>query len=302
MTVLTYNVSQDEKRWVGRGVELLRSSMEPYPKNGLPETIDIGWLRANPNMLPLLRRVAKYALLKQDKPDITSNEIAGGIMETLHKSPIKKVGYVDTERTDGDRTTNYVIPLETDEGAIEIVVNGAWGVSWRLCKDHKLVQQYPSLAMCQPEDTSQKPGERAMGEKQVARTHYLLPDVLESITQEQINPRLLAGRIQIYLQKLLLDSEIKYKKSNSDTKNIPMKEDGVQDLSLETDVKSIDTTPHFGISLELGNSEGIKSIRFFGYPGKTMDIVSPLMQEAQELGKLTESFYSPIFHRGKGQK
>lgn len=126
MPVLVRNSNiEDIQR--GRGVERCHFSAYGYitPQKPLPETIGANYIRTEPGTLSSLRTIARFALLDRVKPDITNSDTASKIMDTLKRSSISGVGAVNMERTDADRTTNYVVPLNTDKGIIEIVINAA---------------------------------------------------------------------------------------------------------------------------------------------------------------------------------
>lgn len=294
MPVLTQNINGDTNNpHYGRGVESVGFSAVGYKDTNklypIPEVITSDYLQSHPFAIPAFRRVARLALLDTAPPDITDKIHAKNIVNILRLAAISEIGSVNRERTDGDRTTNYVIPLSTNKGPLEIVVNGAWGVSWRLGKGHSLVIKYPSLAVCQPEDMSLSLGEKKTG----IRSYYIDPKILEAITSESINPEHLAQRIQAYLQKLLKTKEAKYEKSSARQGYGLAGEENVQTFSLKTDTWSR-SVPHLGISFELGDNEGIKSLDIYGntYQERSHNL-DTFAKEGAEIGALIRSFYYP---------
>ena len=219
----------------------------------------------------------------------------------MKQSSINSVGAVYIEQTDTNRTTNYVIPLTTDKGAIEIVLNPAWGGTWRLGSDHELASSHPSLTACQPEDTSQGLGEVALGNKyNDKQQYYLSPEVLETVTREHMNPQVLAGRIKVYVENLLKIREIEKERSSVSRGSDYFGEEHTQILSLRTSPRS-NTVPHLGISFELGSKEGIKWIDIFGYPNteENPHQLDRLAKEGRHIGALLRSFYLPSSFENK---
>lgn len=302
MPILVRNSNiEDVQR--GRGVERCYFSAYGYtaPQKPLPETISADYIRTQPGTLPSLRTIARFALLDTVKPDITNSDTASKIMNTLKQSSIMGVGDMNIERTDTDRTTNYIVPLNSDKGIIEIVINAAWGCSWRLGSDHELASLYPSLTVCQPEDTSRGLGEEAVGNKVSWRKpkYYISPETLEATTKEHMNPQILAERIRAYVENLLKTKEIEKEKSSMSRDNDYFGETTTQRFSLQTSYSS-SKAPYFGISFELGNEEGIKSLNVFGYSNKDKPhYLDTLSQERRDIGGLIQSFYLPSSFENK---
>ncbi len=97
----------------------------------LPQVLTTESLKEAPDLaIALLREIARYPLLEgmriADSKDIVGQISLSGA----------KVGEVSSDSFDGGRTTDYMIPITTEQGAIEIVVNDAWGISWRLDEKH----------------------------------------------------------------------------------------------------------------------------------------------------------------------
>ena len=288
MPVLTHVSNTKDVRW-GQGLESCRFDAWGYKGTDklypMPLNIDIDYLHSHLGTLPALRRVARLALLDTTKPDITDTQVTRTVMQTLSQSPVKEIGDVYTHRIDQDRTTNYVIPLRTDGGTIEIVTNAAWGVSWRLGEDHELVKQYPSLAVCQPEDESTE----LWGPN---RNNYLSPQVLEEVTGKYVDPDILAQRIRVLLINLYEKKAVDRRESISNYGKDALGDESLsQAYSVETDTYG--GLPKIGISFLLGARKGIKSLHIFGYPCKDPKTLKPLREEAQAIGRFVRSFYAP---------
>jgi len=278
------------KKW-GRGIERCYFIAPEYgydaPKKGLPLVINVDYIRSQLGTMPSLRKVARLALLDTTSPDITNIDQAKNVVNSINKSPIKSVGDMYTEMTDTNRTTNHVIPLKTDKGVIEVVVNGAWGVSWRLSEDHELANTYPSLMVCQPEDTS-------FGNDKMYSKYYLSPEVLEAVTKEHVDPQILAGRIQTYLENLLGTYKIEQEITSTSRGTDYDGEEQSQTFGLCTNPHN-NTIPYFGISFQLGNKEGIKWIDAFGFSNSQEKLhnLDKLAQEGRDIGDFIRSFYHP---------
>ena len=295
MPVLLRNRTDIESTQRGKGVERCGFTAYGYqPLNErLPLVIDADYIRRQPGTLPSLRWVARRALLDTVKPDITGTRTTWDIMKTLAASPITDIGSVQPMRTDANRTTDYVIPLTTNAGHfIDVVVNGAWGVSWRLGADHTLVQAHPSLAVCQPEDTSIEPDMTIIQGK-----YYLSPTMLKKATRKYMDPEILAQRIRAYLSNLIARNEIKMKSLDISRGIDYFGENRSQALRLETGGQNI---PRFGISFELGTGEGIKWVDAFGFSDKDKPHnLDNLSQEGREIGDLIKLFYHPLSFKQK---
>lgn len=297
MPVLIRN-TYGEKRdghW-SRGVESVGFSAWGYKGtdsyNPVPQVIDLKYLQSHPLNIPAFRRVARLALIDSTNPDLKNTQSTRDITQILSGCAINEIGSITEEQTDEGRTTNYIIPLNTTKGLLQVVVNGAWGVSWRLGKDHFLVKNNRTLEECQPVDISQGLGDQ----KQGGQSYYLSPDNLEGVTKEQIDPKKLAQRIQEYLQELLklsITGEVKHQETRASQSSGHRNEENIHIFGLETDT-SKKNMPIIGINFELGNNEGIKSLDIFGY---TRDGIShpldALAKEGYDIGELIRSFYHP---------
>lgn len=257
----------------------------------IPNVIDIDFFKTNKSFLPIFRYMARHTLLVTEKPDITSHASAMKVMKELYKSPITQVEKVQVQPTDGGKTTNYVIPLITDKGTIEIVVNGAWGVSWRLNKDHELEKSHPTLASCQPEDMS---GETSEDDK-----YTLAPNVLEQATVDIINPRGLADRIRNFVTELLANKRTNNIKPESSMRRLPYNYAGETSvMTFGPEILPDISGSSIRLKFDLGYQHGTKSITIDGLEGNIASDIDGLCVEANEIGSLINQFY-PQRTRGR---
>lgn len=192
--------------------------MEQFNRNSpwldLPEIITSESLADAPvRTLALFRAIARYPLLDGisiGKPEIHPrfNPKVNEVMECIQPSSIE-VGNIYTEPWDNDRTENVVLPLITDKGTIEITVSGAWGVGWRLAKDHPMVNAYPQLALVQNQDLSEPPV--VVNEEKTQKPRYLAPDVLAQATMTtlKLKPKKLAKDIKKFIKTLSKQDDFK---------------------------------------------------------------------------------------------
>lgn len=246
----------------------------------IPNVIDIDFFKTNKSFLPIFRYMARHTLLVTEKPDITSHASAMKVMKELYKSPITQVEKVQVQPTDGGKTTNYVIPLITDKGTIEIVVNGAWGVSWRLNKDHELEKSHPTLASCQPEDEDV---ETVGG----ADKYHLAPEVLEQATLDEIEPIKLADRIHKFVSELIHNSKKVDGRYTPSMRGLPYSYAGEADvMTFGPEILPDGGNIFARLKFDLGYGHGVKSITIDGSGGG-----DSLGKEAEDIGLLIDQFY-----------
>jgi len=157
------------------GADLYGTGSERFSFRSLTDEVRSWWVgtRENqfitPEMLQqapdstvaLIREIVRQPLLEEmtigelEKP--YQNSGVNQVMEEIMPSRLIQVEEIRQEPWDDNRTTNYILPLITDKGIIEIIVNPAWGISWRLGKDHPILEEHPQLARTQNEDLSQAP-------------------------------------------------------------------------------------------------------------------------------------------------
>lgn len=216
---LGWNSGIDSPDW-GQGMEQFNSSSIPqaakqwYEETKLPRIITPESLAGAPvPALALLRAIARYPLLDGisiGKPEIhpAFNPKVNEVMKCIQPNSIE-VGNIYTEPWDNDRTENVVLPLITDKGTIEITVSGAWGVGWRLAKNHPMVDLYPQLARVQNQDLSEPPV--VVNEEKAQESKYLSPDVLAQATMRtlKLKPKKLAKDIKKFIKTLSKQDDFK---------------------------------------------------------------------------------------------
>ena len=127
----------------------------------LPSVITAEYLLATgaPNEAIAVIRTAAHNILVEglaiDNPDHYTSLLAEIGVGPLNSEGVKKI------ETDAGRTTDNVISIYSgdprDNNLIEVVVNPAWGVQWKL-KDHPFFLNYESkLGECQKPDLSEDP-------------------------------------------------------------------------------------------------------------------------------------------------
>lgn len=291
MPVLPYHTSDPQ---MGRGVEVLMLPTLDYvdqPIPQLPAEITIDYLRTYPQALPAVREVAKIELLSTAPVDFNGGYLSGSreVAEILGGDSIQKVGKIYTKLVDNGRTTDYIIPMKTKHHHLDLVVNGAWGVMWRLGQKDPLSAKHPSLSVSQVEDTSVIPS--GIGVK-YGQPRYIDPAVLEAATREQlVDPQVLAERIREIITKLMEKKLTTFDISELSAGRSQLNTFAELCEALTFGEKKMWSYPYF--SLFLG-SNGVKTVGMGGESGNRNSQVSEeLAQEMAEAGEIIKAFYLP---------
>ena len=230
----------------------------------MPQILDFATLAGvSDATLAGIRRLARIPLLKHG---FTPDEVSD-IMHKIVCSDKITIAEITTEPWDDHQTTNSIVPLKTDRGTIELVVNGAWGVNWRLGQDHMLgngLAGYGNLTQVQRQEPYQtgQPSEDK---------YFVAPEVLEQAANTRENPRSLAHHLKAYLQKLLQPGFT---------------------LVLLDDNKVIFTRPNCQTCLCLGLEDvsGLKSVKILSREGAASD--NKADQFGWDLAKRIERYQS----------
>lgn len=278
MPNLEWNSQATDARW-GRGIERFNlyyvdpSVKEWYAKNRFPEIITTDFLKSVPlKGIALLRDTA---FLQQ--ADQLRVENSADAMNRLAQMGLGKVGDVFTELNDNNRSTDYIVPIESGSGQIQVVVNTAFGIHWRISKDHPLAKEFPNLTITHKPDASEKP---VLQHGNVWRrfTPYVGPDTLVEITALQ-NPDLgsLATDIRNFLIEVLALSDRKIQASSI---SLGYAEDD------KNSALNISQKNHESIAFLLGNELGIKQFKIF-----QRNLDNPLSQQAAALEARIEKLH-----------
>ena len=248
-------------------------------------------LRTAPDSaLAILRSAAAVSLLKQQPLTIGSGDkYQNTEVEWLtdRAFPLKTANTEPnyTESRDNGGTTDYVTPLKTDKGILEIVLNPAWGISWRLSPAQPkespfaaAVTQYPQLAVTLPEDRSQPPKDS----DRYREPHFLSPHLLAEITSRyKINFQYLTADLNNLLTDLLVhqDTGFSFGSINSGN-NLLLPDNGFGCFSIANPSQGVE------VGFWLGKELGTKFVNIDGYQPSKANQLPPLAQEAVTLNKI----------------
>ena len=207
---LEYTSNPQAAGW-GQRLEQIRfwstpaDAKEWFDEANLPKIITPESLVGAPDSaLAIFRSAIRFPLLEgiavgkpeYDYPD--SNSEVVNIVENLIPERLQ-VGDIYNQPWDNNRTKNLVLPLFTNKGTIEVVVNPAWGVNWRLAENHPLSGTHPQLTMVQNPDLSEPP---IVDEEKPWGPRYLPVEVLAQVTEERVNPEQLIEETKTFLTEL----------------------------------------------------------------------------------------------------
>lgn len=219
---------------------------EWYRQANLPRVITPDDLAGAPaGGIGLIRDIAfmtQAEPLREDMPERA--------MRDLTKFPVIGVGRLFTETEDGNRTTNHIIPLVTDNGMIQVVVNQAWGVHWRISEDHPIAVDYPALTKTHLPDLSLPPDENT-----APNFRYIAPETLAAATEPIVKADAVARDMHSFLEGLFGRSAA----PSFYTKNA-WERVGV-DIELSSAILSQELGGFRMLKLLLGNKTGMKSVK-----------------------------------------
>jgi len=244
--------------------------------------------------LAILRNAAAISLLKQQSLAVgKGNKYQNTEVEWLtgRAFPLKtaniKPNY--TESRDNGGTTDYVTPLKTDKGILEIVLNPAWGISWRLSPAQPketpfaaAVTQYPQLAVTLPEDRSQPPKDGDRYQK----PRFLSSHLLSEATRERINFKTVTADLNDLLTDLLISQDTEFSSGSiNSSNNLLLPDSGFSCFTIANPAQGVE------VGFWLGKEHGTKFVDIHGYQPFKADHLSPLAQKALTLKKIIKPLH-----------
>ena len=247
-------------------------------------------LQAAPDSaLAILRSAAQVNLLEEQSLAIGDgnkyqNTEVEWLMNKAFPLKVAAVGSSYAESRDAGTTTDYIIPLATDKGALEIVLNPAWGLAWRLSPFQQsknnlsfaaAVAQYPQLAKTLPEDNSVP-----LVDPRYRKPRYLSPRLLSEVTRQRINFETATADIHQLLTDLLVHSETEFSYGGIlSGNNLLLPDNGFSYFSIENSQQGA------GIKFWLGKEHGTKFVDIFGTKTTRSDNFSPLATQAIKINR-----------------
>jgi len=207
--------------------------------------------------IALLRSIS---YLKQSEGLVVQNP--NNVIDQLVGNGIGNVGETYIESSDNGRTNSYIIPIESGSGEVQIVVNPAWGVLWRLSQNHPLVTEVPELSFAYNPDITEAPETFPP----FSGGFYISPEQLAKATDPTIVDvkRLVSdihGLVSSFLQ---LPYDIKRVEWNLGQEP----DEKTSSLSI---VPSLYPYSFTGITFHLSKRLGLKRLAIYGYPYSTED-------------------------------
>jgi len=168
--LLSLQVSRFGSLLRGTAIQAELSWIAAHP---MPAEITADFLinnEAPPRIISSLRALVRQPLL-HDQHISNTESIVGDLAQRGFAS----VGAVQEVPTDGNRTTDYKVPLLDRDGNVFFVVfNSAWGVHWELDKNHPLALREQKLARYQAENISNSKSDNYIAPEQLVRVVEML--------------------------------------------------------------------------------------------------------------------------------
>ena len=246
-------------------------------------------LQAAPDSaLAILRSAAMVHLLKEQSLAVSQgskyrNTEVQWLMGKAFPLNAAEVRPTYTESRDAGTTTDYIIPLATNNGLLEIVLNPAWGLAWRLSPSQPkndlsyaaAIAQYPQLAKTLPEDNSVP-----LVDPRYRKPRYLSPRLLSEVTRQRINFETATADIHQLLTDLLVHSETEFSYGGIlSGNNLLLPDNGFSYFSIENSQQGA------GIKFWLGKEHGTKFVDIFGTKTTRSDNFSPLATQAIKINR-----------------
>ncbi len=278
MPKITLNEA-NEQTW-GRGLERLRfhdagqAAREWRSGLGLPTILDEGFMSTAPqDAIKIIRSASLYALITG-----LSVKDSSLTMQMVEASKPKKVKKLYKEHADFGKTENVVVPIQCAKGGdLEIVVNPAFGVGWRLCQKHAVAKALPQMKQVRNIDDL-----IYLEENLTYKDHYIDPGLLARLSPA--DPKQLAERISHLLEQMLAHRETKF---SLFYRSAPEESHGLGIEIMKHGMGKI------GFTFLLDDKTGLKSVESVGYydPSKAPEDLNRIGQEAIEIGKIVKSFF-----------